>query len=1634
MRLDQLKRERANRQHREEFLQYKKVEKSKLKAFKAATDSACITVRTDNKNDDSNKGRKRQRSDADRCSAVQPGPPRKKIPPLAGAGTSRDDEQRRKVLRKEWLRVLKFEHTHLLLDMIECLMSRQVDRYYLLALQIILIVFPEFDHNAVLETLPAMMRNAVEETVKRMWIEGPKKVYIDYPAEGSKDERTECWKQRAELYHGIEIGIDSLEVGIFAVCQKGPDGLPPGLHEKVESTEHCSIFTDHFAVNMRRAACVFEMTQLPGREMEFLIFILNEMIKREAETSKKLEEDIARLKERAKESDGKLEDLQKFLDGIGTGTTEAISMQNAADELLEEDVDSPSKPSYTNSVLDGFREKVDNYESEIQGLKSARDTFEQELNDMKDKNGSLTTEMEEIRVSRDSLKDENHQLQAQYNAALEEVKELKGTVATSNQKLVDREVILKEQLEMAQIELKQKQAKPPLQTQDAVDIAQLQDTVNKLTLELAHWNRLYAELFSGGSDTESMMKSQSILELTRGLKCDIEKLVESNSVLKTQADKIEEADRTAELESRNAVLQARVADLEKQFHSPPPDINMSDAVQQQAEGDPNDSLHIPGSSAKESVTTTITVGELKKMSEELQDVNSRLEIAVQVNASLQTKSAKLENEAEVLKANLHTSEHEIAKLQAQCEGLRYPGLLKPVPQIKGKETFIQHSGTQTMHEAEDGRQLKEKITYIERLESYIKGLDDTTFQEKANYMLIQKQKDDLASQLLDAKHKACKAKMAAAEADRQIAELQATIKAKELIIEELECEVTIKGIEHGSMQQELDTLLSQRNELQQTASSNKNDYERIREDMKQQIDQLKKQVQDEKENRKNNVQENERILQEKITSINDLQRRIKALEDNATREKQNQQLMENEKDELASQLCESKKVVEAVSEKLKKEIQDLQGRNLKLKSDVEEQANNYSRKNEEVDKELKDLIERIRNLEDEIKNARASLADKDQELQSMKTAHDISEQVTYLQDTIERKESEILTLKKMATEQAAKQESMRNERENLLSRIADLHQKRKSSKKEHGNSVKRLVVEIAQLWNQLDSQAQSCIEANAELSTSHNEHASQVTKLTESSELTQSRNELHELQNQLQMKDKELARLKMLLDHTEEKIKNSEDEMEKRHSIIENLPASLATLRSTVDDIQGMVSAQQQSTYNAKPNCGSLQPEKCTHKDDSKSFADLRDQIQNLEHSIVERCAKNDLETKVRELQDKIMNLERSGDLLKAEVLIAAARREDAEAEAAKWVDKHKFLEDRLRKTEAQQLLDAKLKVEFDGQESIKRIYEGSSADGSIPALMTEISENNKILSLFFERYQRDVDEFKSLHRRLETLDAELRDVERRVDNCTGVLGPTSMDHYPHIVNLGMDQPGEKLEWRTAKKVGVLIEKAQLKIRSLESALEAKESEAELAALQSEMAVQEADPMRPYLWEEVPSGPKVATTGSELDLSFHTPESIHTPIKQHTEGIKGTQYGHQHSAFNPYPPLSLRTYTEPEPAEAKDCQPVKRSVTDRPALEQRTRGRKTRNPSGFEEDAGVEVDKSLSDLERLRMSVLLHYLSAILPAEKASAALGPLAKSGHIYSWAKIGKRNQDQLNTLAGVESAETPETLEIQLHNALA
>ncbi|KAJ0131617.1 Uncharacterized protein HZ326_25292 [Fusarium oxysporum f. sp. albedinis] len=1343
---------------------------------------------------------------------------------------------------------------------------------------------------------------------------------------------------------------------------------------------------------MRRAACVFETTQLPGRELEFLVFVLNEMMQREAETSKELEEAIAYLKQKAKESDGKLEDLQNFLDGIGTGTTEAISMQNAADELLEEDVDPPSESIYTNSVLDGFREKIDGYQSEIRDLKLARDTAQQELNDVKAQNGSLATEMDEMRVSHESLTKENIELQAQYNAACEKVEVLKGIVAEPNQKVVDQGAISNEQIETVEIELKREQSESKFQTQDAVDMTQLQYEANKLRLELGHWGLLYAELFSEGSATEAMIKSQSVLKLTQDLTSDIQKLVARNSALQKQVAVMEEADKdkAAVLENLNTVQQGNIAELQNQSYPPPPDTNMDEATQQQ-----NDSLHNPASSAKDSATTTITVGELKKMSEELQDLSSRLEIAVQANDSLQTNSAELQIEAEVLKANLHACEDAKAKLQAECEKLRYPGLL-PTKQDHCRQDFMMDIDTELLHheveegnqnplaggrkqngisnewqwspptcermrlrhhakrhevyckglggtigiqskawqeqrlktikrasqcihkkrkelirsrltvgelsktieevkkdielasktleertrelnqktnsQKEDARQLQAKTIHIEGLQSQIKGLEDKVSQEKEKYILIEKQNDDLASKLLQAMHKveACGAKsvqerennMAAADTDRQIAELQDRIREKESTIQELKYEVTAKETEHGSIQREINSLLSQRNELQRNA----NEDEKRDKHMKEEIDQLKKQVQDQKENYTNHLKENERILQEKITSINDLQRQIKASEDDAMKEKQNQKLMQNEKNELASQFCEFKKGAEADAEKRKKEIQDLQGRNLKLKSEVEEQANDHCRKKEEVDKQLKDLIGQVRDLEDDIKNARASLAEKDKELESMKTARDISEQVTSLRDTIERKESEIQTLKEKATEQETEQKSMRDERKNLLSQIADLHQKINSSKKEHENSVKLLEVEIAQLRTQLDGQAQNCVEAKSELSTCPNEHSSQFAKLAQSSELTQSRNELYELQNQLEVKDKELARIKKLLDDTEERIANSQDEMEKRHSIIDNLPVALATLRSTLDGIQRMVSAQQQ-------NCGSLRPEKGAHNDDSKSFAELRNQIQKLEHSIVERCAKNDLEIKVRELQGKIMNLEKSGDLLKAEILIATARRDDAEAEAAKWAGKHKLLEDRLRKTEVQQLLDAKLKIKFEGQESMKRIYEGLRADGSIPALMTEISENNKTLSLFFEQYKSDVNQFKSLHRRLEALDAELRAVESRVDNCIGVLGSTSVDSPPDIVNPGIAQPDQKVEWRIAKKVSLLIEKAQLKVRNLESALEAKESEAELAALQSEMAVQEADPMHPCVWEKVPSSPRNQFTDPLSNVRFF-PQSV----------------------------------------------------------------------------------------------------------------------------------------------------------------
>jgi chromosome segregation ATPase len=794
---------------------------------------------------------------------------------------------------------------------------------------------------------------------------------------------------------------------------------------------------------------------------------------------------------------------------------------------------------------------------------------------------------------------------------------------------------------------------------------------------------------------------------------------------------------------------------------------------------------------------------------------------------------------------------------------------------------------------------------------------------------------------------------------------------------------------------------------------------------------------------KKSLKENERQLQAKIASIEKLEAQIRGLEDEIKNEKEKHRLTKNEKDDLNSKLHQ----LERDAEKQKISIEDLRETIGQLKKNLQTQAKKYCDDKEELGRQLRGSEEQARKLQETIKNVDARLAKKDEELESIMAAGDINRQIIDLLDTIKKKESKIQELKEEATRKETEHGSIQNERNTLLERIHELEQNASLIKNEHEKRVKRLEEEIVQLRKQIDEQAQNCIEARAELSTCQNEYEAQFTKLRAetSSDLTQSRKRFDELQKEIQVlngnlevKDKELARMGKALDDTEKRISNSRDVVEKRYSIIENLPIDVATVKSTLDDIQRMISEQQQNAYNEKTNSGSLHSDEDARRGDSKNFTELGNQVRKLERAITEQCAKNDSQIKVGALQDEIMNLQRSGALLQAEINIAQARRNDAEADAAKWIGEYKLLENRMRKAEAQnQFLDAKLKVELEGQESVNRNYEGLRADSSISALMTQIGENSKALSQFFDQYKGDVDQVKSLHSRLEALRAELREVESRVDICTGVLGSTSVHSLPGLVNLGIRQPDDKVEGKIVKKVSLLIEKALLKIRSLEAALAAKESEAELAALQCEMTIQEADRMHPPLWKEVQSSPRAATPGSEPEISFHTPESINRRIEQcktgPIKGIDDTQHKHKDSPVNLYPPLPLSADTKSASTQTRNPQPGKGLAIDGTAVAPRTCTHKAHAPEVLVEKIAADVDKSFSDLEQFRLSVLLHQLSAILSIGKTSSVLKPLLSAGYIYPLAKIGKRNLALLNDAIEAESLPAPEPLEVLLHKAL-
>ncbi|RKK10542.1 hypothetical protein BFJ65_g14539 [Fusarium oxysporum f. sp. cepae] len=185
--------------------------------------------------------------------------------------------------------------------------------------------------DTIIRMLPTMMRNALTYILdKNSWRGERTRIFVEYPETGQED-RMSCWKQRLQLYRGIEEGISKLSLEYDKDLAKGSEP-PPDFHDLSSASnieywkdiwakaqqQGDKTFVDYFDRWRALAANVFQMTQLPREEIKFLYPIIKRYSTRLTLHCRELESSMEKMNQRAKhmeETTRKLQEENRALKG-----------------------------------------------------------------------------------------------------------------------------------------------------------------------------------------------------------------------------------------------------------------------------------------------------------------------------------------------------------------------------------------------------------------------------------------------------------------------------------------------------------------------------------------------------------------------------------------------------------------------------------------------------------------------------------------------------------------------------------------------------------------------------------------------------------------------------------------------------------------------------------------------------------------------------------------------------------------------------------------------------------------------------------------------------------------------------------------------------------------------------------------------------------------------------------------------------------------------------------------------------------------------------------------------------------------------------------------------------------------------
>ncbi len=658
---------------------------------------------------------------------------------------------------------------------------------------------------------------------------------------------------------------------------------------------------------------------------------------------------------------------------------------------------------------------------------------------------------------------------------------------------------------------------------------------------------------------------------------------------------------------------------------------------------------------------------------------------------------------------------------------------------------------------------------------------------------------------------------------RENYEIKEILHTKELIIKELESELSSSKLEIDNLRRQLQDA---RNRLETAEYNNEQIYREIEELKKQ----LKNQEITYQEQYGDLQRRKERELEDKVTEINHLKARIGKLTSEGEETGQQQQKIIQDLKHRLKQMTEQYETKTREKEELEKgELKELRDKALRLGNELDEAKKRLRNAEKEGSDAGTRHADEVKQLRDEKDNADKDYQRKLRELQAQKNSE------------LEKKVSEISELKDRIRSLETGEDKTNTKVQDLehrLKQMTDQYENKKREKEElERGELKALRDKASGLDEELSEAKKRLSEAENKGSEASRQYGEEVKRLREEKDSADKgyQTKLRELQEnqhrELEKKATEIKELKARIDDLEtggettnkehqKKVKDLEHRLEQMTEQYETKTREKEELeKGELKELRDKALRLGNELDEAKKRLRNAEKEGSDagtrHADEVKQLRDEKDNAdKDYQRKLRELQAQknSELEKKVSEiseLKDRIRSLETGEDKTNTKV-------QDLEHRLKQMTDQYenkKREKEELERGELKALRDKASGLDEELSEAKKRLSEaenkGSEASRQYGEEVKRLREEKDSADKGYQTKLRELQE--NQHRELEKKATEIKELKARIDDLETGGETTNKEHQKKVKDLEhrLEQMTEQYETKTREKEE--LEKGELK-------------------------------------------------------------------------------------------------------------------------------------------------------------------------------------------------------------------------------